>query len=454
MTAELDFDDVEQLLEDAARDPREAKLTRKNVDRRVSPEPDRKERKQRKSRSRDRDRDRDRERERDRDKEKDRDRDRGRDRRDGNREKAVDDKDRLERDAERERQRQEMRLKEEEEERQKAIEDATRGDRTVMVAALPMKADERDLYEFFTNAGLKVRDVQIIRDARTGRSKGVGYIEFYTQEFAHRALVLNGQPMRGHNITVQPSHAERNRTANSSVSGPGAEAQIELPMRLFVGGLVDNLAALSEDAILKLFAPFGDIEFVEVHTGFAFVQYKKASEARSAMSAMNNFQLAGQELKVGVASSDMQPGALGGGVVAVGGIAGRHALGNGVGNPLALTAPMREDVGIPSSFVALHGMFAPKEVNLQNDPSFYTELEEEIRDECHKYGKVQAVHASREGPSGLTAGTVWVRFGGLPSATNCRAALDKRWFGGRQIIARFISEDQFSTAVSISSACA
>lgn len=53
-------------------------------------------------------------------------------------------------------------------ERRRQIEDATRGDRTVMIVCLHHKADERDVYEFFSKNAGKVRDVQIIRDARTG----------------------------------------------------------------------------------------------------------------------------------------------------------------------------------------------------------------------------------------------------------------------------------------------
>merc|ERR1719316_1053853 len=107
---------------------------------------------------------------------------------------------REEREAERlqkEREREEQRRQEEEEERKRQIEDATRGDRTVMIVCLHHKADERDVYEFFsTNAG-KVRDVQIIRDARTGRSKGLAYIEFYLQESTLKALALSGHPVKG-----------------------------------------------------------------------------------------------------------------------------------------------------------------------------------------------------------------------------------------------------------------
>lgn len=54
----------------------------------------------------------------------------------------------------------------------------------------------RDLEDFFSSVG-HVRDVRIITDSRTGRSKGIGYVEFWEEESVALGLALNGQKLLG-----------------------------------------------------------------------------------------------------------------------------------------------------------------------------------------------------------------------------------------------------------------
>lgn len=395
--------------------------------------------------------------------------------------------------AEEERDREERRRQEEEEERRRQVEDATRGDRTVMIVCLHHKADERDVYEFFSGNAGKVRDVQIIRDARTGRSKGLAYIEFYLQEATLKALALSGQAIKGQAVRVQPSQAEKNRAAQAAKAAIHYTAPRETPLRLYVGGLTDSLANISEEELKKLFSPFGEIEFIDLHRdpytnkckGFAFVQFKNASEAREAMTAMNGFQLAGKELKVGIATSDMNLDGSAGN--ALGG-AGNLALGNqggdrldednktsgpgaqagpgmlaGASDRLALmqklqqsqaggmaARPMSYGPGggmqqqqMPATCMVLHGMFNMAQVNLQTDPEFFNDIHADVEQECRKYGAVTKVWADQSS----NRGDVWVRFVDVTSATNCQRALDRRWFAGQQIIAEFTSEAVWTATV-------
>lgn len=55
-------------------------------------------------------------------------------------------------------------------------------------------ANERDIYTFFAKTGVgKIRDVRLIRDQRSGKSKGISYVEFYTPESVFMAMALSGQ---------------------------------------------------------------------------------------------------------------------------------------------------------------------------------------------------------------------------------------------------------------------
>ena len=62
-------------------------------------------------------------------------------------------------------------------EKERELKELDRDIRTVFAYNLPLKADERDLFEFFSKAGT-VEDVRIIMDRNTRRSKGFAYIEY------------------------------------------------------------------------------------------------------------------------------------------------------------------------------------------------------------------------------------------------------------------------------------
>ena len=65
----------------------------------------------------------------------------------------------------------------EQRERERELKELDRDIRTVFAYNLPLRADERDLFKFFSAAGL-VEDVRIITDRNTRKSKGFAYIEY------------------------------------------------------------------------------------------------------------------------------------------------------------------------------------------------------------------------------------------------------------------------------------
>ena len=79
-----------------------------------------------------------------------------------------------------------------------------RDDLTLLVQRIHPRADDFEIFEFFSQAG-KVRDIRLIRDQRSGKSKGVGYVEFGDAESVMKALALNGIAFKGQPLLVQAS---------------------------------------------------------------------------------------------------------------------------------------------------------------------------------------------------------------------------------------------------------
>ncbi|CAN8270846.1 unnamed protein product [Cochlearia groenlandica] len=297
------------------------------------------------SRSRDRERDRHRSSREHRDKERgrDRDKDRGKEERNGketdrekDKERDSKGRDRSEKDGERDRSRRsrsrserhrsqekdkspELELKERDtkdrdrdrrrhkdkkEDKVESEADPERDQRTVFAYQIALRATERDVYEFFSRAG-KVRDVRIIMDRISRRSRGIGYVEFYDTMSVPMAIALSGQPLLGQPVMVKPSEAEKN-LVQSTTAAAGAGGMLGPysggARRLYVGNLHVNM---SEDDLRKVFEPFGSVELVQVPRdetgqckGFGFIQFARLEDARNAVNLNGQLEIAGRAIKV------------------------------------------------------------------------------------------------------------------------------------------------------------
>ncbi|XP_014513595.2 RNA-binding protein 39 isoform X3 [Vigna radiata var. radiata] len=197
------------------------------------------------------------------------------------------------------------RHKEKKEEATQPDPDPERDQRTVFAYQISLKADERDVYEFFSRAG-KVRDVRLIMDRNSRRSKGVGYIEFYDAMSVPMAIALSGQPVLGQPVMVKPSEAEKN-LVQSTTSVAGGSTGLIGPYsggarRLYVGNLH---ISMSEADIRKVFEAFGQVELVQLPLdesghckGFGFVQFARLEDARNAQSLNGQLEIGGRTIKV------------------------------------------------------------------------------------------------------------------------------------------------------------
>ncbi|GMY05407.1 RNA-binding protein 39-like isoform X2 [Fagus crenata] len=197
------------------------------------------------------------------------------------------------------------RYKEKKEEVTEPEADPERDQRTVFAYQICLKANERDVYDFFSKAG-KVRDVRLIMDRNSRRSKGVGYIEFYDAMSVPMAIALSGLPLLGQPVMVKPSEAEKNlvqsTTAVVGVSGGLIGPYSGGARRLYVGNLHYNI---TEADLRQVFEAFGQVELVQLPVdetghckGYGFVQFARLEDARNALSLNQQLEIAGRLIKV------------------------------------------------------------------------------------------------------------------------------------------------------------
>ncbi|GER47558.1 splicing factor-like protein [Striga asiatica] len=290
---------------------------------------------------RDRDKDREKERDKERDREKEREREREKERSRRSRSRSMLERER-ERDLLRERERIEQliilkprsvcfgqleckvllfctdfwRFKDKKE----AVEpeaDPERDQRTVFAYQMPLKATERDVFEFFSKVG-KVRDVKLIMDRNSRRSKGVGYIEFYDVMSVPMAIALSGHLFLGQPVMVKPSEAEKNLVqSNTTTGGSGVTGPYGVTDRkLYVGNLHFNMTEFQLKQLipilitilfprfLKHLAQLSLCNFLQTQrqdiarVSDLFRSFAQIEHAKAAQSLNGKLEIAGRFIKV------------------------------------------------------------------------------------------------------------------------------------------------------------
>ncbi|XP_043968770.1 RNA-binding protein 39b isoform X1 [Gambusia affinis] len=344
--------------------------------------------------------------------------------------------------------------------------------RTVFCMQLAARIRARDLEDFFSAVG-KVRDVRIISDRNSRRSKGIAYIEFVESSSVPLAIGLTGQRLLGVPIIVQASQAEKNRAAAAANNLQKGSAG---PMRLYVGSLHFNI---TEEMLRGIFEPFGKIEGIQLmmdsetgrSKGYGFISFADAECAKKALEQLNGFELAGRPMKVGhvtersdssTASSFLDNDELERTGIDLGTtgrlqLMARLAEGTGLKIPPAAqqalqmtgsipfggipppavpTPASSQALNLPSQPLATHclqlsNLFNPQ---AENDPNWASEIQDDVIDECNKHGGVVHIYVDKNSPQG----NVYVKCPSIPAAMATVNALHGRWFAGKMITAAYV----------------
>uniref|UniRef100_A0A3Q3K9K4 RRM domain-containing protein n=1 Tax=Monopterus albus TaxID=43700 RepID=A0A3Q3K9K4_MONAL len=353
--------------------------------------------------------------------------------------------------------------------------------RTVFCMQLAARIRARDLEEFFSAVG-KVRDVRMISDRNSHRSKGIAYIEFVEANSVPLAIGLTGQRLLGVPIIVQASQAEKSRAAAAAAAAASnLQRETSGPMRLYVGSLHFNI---TEKMLRGIFEPFGQIESIQLmmdnetggSKGYGFITFADAECAKKALEQLNGFELAGRPMKVGHVTEQIEasgassffdndelehPGIdLGtsgrlqlvarltegtgqipptaqqalqmSGAMAIGAMAAVSAT----LNP-ALTMSMNSAaLNLPSQPLATHcfqlsNMFHP---NSEDTPGWEVDIQHDVIEECNRHGGVVHIYVDKNSAEG----NVYIKCPSIPAAMAAVNALHGRYFAGKMITAAYI----------------
>jgi len=347
---------------------------------------------------------------------------------------------------------------------------ADRDTRTVFCMQLAQRIRARDLEEFFSSVG-KVREVKLIQDKHSKRSKGIAYVEFKDIESVPLALGLAGQKVLGVPIVVQPTQSEKNKVAAAQLT---LQKAAQGPTKLYVGGLHENI---TEEMLKGIFSPFGRVEQVQIikdqdtglSRGYAFITFAEASAAKQALDQLNGFEIAGRPIKLNtVSNSSDASGAPAGGpsfldndqVERAGidlGTTGRLQLmaklaeGTGLEVPSAaqqaLWLGQNMGLGLPNTptSAAANGGAAPPiatpcfQLSNMFDPAKETgrdwdkEIRDDVIEECERHGKVLHVYVDKQ-----SQGNVYVKCDVPDAAAKSVGALHGRYFAGNMITAAYV----------------
>lgn len=344
-----------------------------------------------------------------------------------------------------------------------------RDQRTLLIMQIARDTRPRDLEEFFSSVGA-VRDVRIITDSRTGRSKGICYVEFWDEESVPLGLALNGQRLMGAPLQIQRTCAERNRAANSSMAstlGFVAPGSAKGPAQV----LVENLhPKIDEKMVKEIFEAFGRIEKLEMDTdsngenrGFAVITFKNAEEAQKACEQLNNFELAGRNIRLTIKQDQPQQqhkkeeasihqrslddvGDRQGFSLGAGGrqqLMAKLAQGTGSGMELTASAQMAAqhagNAQIPSiatQCFLLSNMFDPSK---ETELSWDVDIREDVIEQCLTHGGALHVFVDK----GSEQGNVYVKCPSIAIAHQAVSALHGRWFSGKVITANYVPVNSY-----------
>lgn len=315
----------------------------------------------------------------------------------------------------------------------------------IYIGSIQFDITEPDLEVLFGQFG-PIRTITMMQDPVNKRHRGYGFIEFETAEAAALAQTqLDAAELGGRTIKV-------GRPNNFPADLPPGVPR-PLPNRIYIG----NVHELVQEEELKMVCEaFGRVSHCHLapdkatggHRGYAYVEYEDATAALNAIAALNNFELAKRLLKVGptIAGGPMPAGMASLHETPPSPLrTGREALKSKVPSAV-LRAAQEINSSTLGQTKVVHDSTVMILRNLEDyanlcKPSLIAELEEDVAEECKRFGAVQACRVHLDHSNHIV--TVYVKFSTTEELISAIKVMHLRWFGGRQIVAETFSTEAF-----------
>ena len=255
---------------------------------------------------------------------------------------------------------------------------------TIFVSKLHPHLKERDIYDIFAACG-RVKDIRLIKDSRSGKSKGLCYIEFGDIADVRNALALHGQLIDGHPISIQPVGNSIAAPSPSFSAGAGS------------GGVINNNnnSRNTHSHAPRQNVNGGDMKHIQSQISVPSVP----TTTNSIIHPVNP------------ATSLTAPAA-----------------------QIAITPTLTAT--LPSVCIILSNVFDP---DTETDPEWDVDIREAMIEECSKYGPL--VHCFVDKTD--SRGRIFLRFASLPGAQATCIALNGRWFDKRQLAVTYMPDSAY-----------
>lgn len=346
---------------------------------------------------------------------------------------------------------------------------ATRHARRVYVGGLPPTANEQSISTFMSQAlaavGGTTGSGDCVINVYINAEKKFAFVEFRTVEETSNAMALDGILFEGVTVRVRRPN-DYNPTAAAalgpSVPSPNLNLQAiglqpggggnaaDGPDRIFVGGLPYYWMEEQCKELLQSFGPIKAFDLVRDREtgnskGYGFVVYQDPAVTDPACAGLNGMKIGDKTLTVRRATQAGQakPENVEILMQAQQQMAQLQAAMGGGGVPLP-QMPMMVDP-FATAVLTLTNCFDLEELN---DPEAYTEIFEDMQEECAKYGAVEKLLIPKptdESKSGL--GKVIIKYSSSLEASKAKAAMHGRRFGGKTVDAVYISEANYNAGI-------